>query len=106
MATSSCILVLLHLQHHKAADQTFYQKWAWLRSISNSLHYGWNPSFHNPRSTTDLDNIAPKYRSSLGVNQLFAVLKTRILEKYGCEQVLEFFMLQLRKCGIWLVCFH
>ena len=43
--------------------------------------------------------IAPKYRPSLGANQLFAVLKTRILEKYCCEQVLECFMLQLTQ--VW-----
>lgn len=39
-----------------------------------------------------LGNISPKYRSSLGAIQLFAVLKTNLLEKYGCNQVLERFM--------------
>ncbi len=39
-----------------------------------------------------LGNIPPKYRSSLGAIQLFAVLRTTTLEKYGCNQVLEQFM--------------
>ena len=34
-----------------------------------------------------LGNIPPKYRSSLGAIQLFAVLKTGYLEKYGCNSI-------------------
>ncbi len=46
--------------------------------------------------TYTLGNIAPKHRSTLGAIQLFAVLKTSLLEKYGCDRVLETFMEDVR----------
>ncbi len=41
-------------------------------------------------------HIAPKHRSTLGAIQLFSVLKTSLLEKYGCDHVLETFMEDVR----------
>ena len=39
-----------------------------------------------------LGNITPKYRSTLRCIQLFAIVKSSILQQYGADKVLEVFM--------------
>lgn len=44
-----------------------------------------------------LSNIAPRFRSSLNVIQLVAVVKTLLIEKYGIKEILKPFIQGVRQ---------